>query len=367
MLTQEENMADTDPTLPTPDPRMEAPTALGAKFTLPPGGRQTLRFKIDHNMLLEGIEAEAEGPAVLEYEISDSPPAGTSVDTAAPQSFQEYLTQEYPIHLAALVGEDLSTWSETNQALRDRAMAGDNEAFFELLARDPRLFSSELALGRIVTWRTAIQTYNRFYRAKASRMLVAGEAGTEAERKMEAARQNLTRLGASQLEPFDLRGKRPLPPGALVRGVYYGLLCLIRVLRLLWDRWAAARHTGQQIEREMAGTIADLKQARTGFLFYVALGAQLILDSEVLTAAGLDDVALSTLVRGRGMGPAETARQLTGAAFEVSSDTVERLAGRPFAIPLPPEGTKARLLIGPRTLDPLLLPEVKALIAKLTR
>ncbi len=360
-------MADTDPTPPTPDPRTEVPTAFGANVTLPPGGRQTLTFKIDHDMLLEGIEAEAEGPAVLEYEIRQPPAPGTSADNAAPQSFQEYLTQEYPIHLAALVGEDLPTWSGTNRALRDRAVAGDNEAFFELLARDPRLFSSEFTLGRIVTWRTAIHTYNRFYRVKASRMLAAGETSTEAQRQMEQARKNLARLGASQLEPFDLRGKRPLPPGALVRGVYYGLLSLIRVLRLMWDHWDATGHTGQQIERAMADLTINLKQDRTGFLFYVALGAQLMLDTEVLNAAGLGDVTLITLVRGHGMGPAETARQLTGVAFEVSPDTVERLAAQPFAIPLPPEGTKTRLLIGPRTLDPLLLPEVKALIVKLTR
>jgi hypothetical protein len=61
------------------------------------------------------------------------------------------------------------------------------------------------------------------------------------------------------------------------------------------------------------------------------------------------------------------ARLFTGAAFEVSEDTVERLAALPIGIPLPPEGDEWRLLGAPLDYSLLDFPEVKELVARLTR
>ncbi len=343
------------------------PTAFGAEITLPPGGTKEVTFQVDQDTLLYGVSVQADGPAILRYRIAQAPPEGASGVQVQEQTFEEYLEREFPVHLAALVGEDLRTWAATNQALLERAGAGDDEAFFELLARDPRQLSSELTLRRVLTWRTQIDFYNRYYRVKASRFLATKGAVDEAREQMERARRNLGRLGESQLRLYDQRGKRPLPPPALVRGIYYGLLCLLRGLRAFYEGRRKAGGRAHQLERDLSAFIDGLADLRREFLFYVATAVQMVRDSEVLKQAGLSDISLSTLAAGQGMAPSETARLLTAAAFEVSEDTVERLAAQPVAIPLPSSGAEGCLLAGPPTFDLLQFEEVKALVATLTR
>ena len=70
--------------------------------------------------------------------------------------------------------------------------------------------------------------YNRLFRFNASRFLAPSAAAADAQQRMEQARRKLGRLGTSQLDLYDQRGKRPLPPAYLARGFYYGLLCLLQ-------------------------------------------------------------------------------------------------------------------------------------------
>ena len=65
--------------------------------------------------------------------------------------------------------------------------------------------------------------------------------------------------------------------------------------------------------------------------------------------------------------PTPAARALTAAAFEVSTDTVERLAAKPVAIPLESTQEEYVLLAGPLTYDLLEFPELKPLVDRLTR
>jgi len=264
----------------SPAPATKVPTAFGVELTLAPHGSEIVTFQGDQDMLLYEMSAKADGPALIEIQISDAPPAGASVLPIPGGTFTEYLEREFPAHLASTVGEELAQWVEKNRALAEAARAGNDEAFFELLARDPRQLASELTLSRVMTWRTEIDNYNRFFRFKASRFLVPAAAAADAQRRMEEAGKKLEQLGASQLRLYDQRGKRPLPPTHMARGFYYGLLCLVQGLRTVCTEREHAGVRPRQIETEVTALVDGLAnlQGESIFLPYVRLAVQLIRD-----------------------------------------------------------------------------------------
>lgn len=354
----------------TQGPPAAVPTAFGTEITLPPGGTAAVNFQVlEQDLILSGISATAEGPAVLRIQFTDAPDPGAPTVQLPGGTFEEYLERELPTHLGAQVGEDIKTWAEKNQTLFQAAYSGDDNAFFELLARDPRQLTSELTLRRVLTWRTEIDQYNQVYRIKASRLLIPGDTAEEARRRMELARKNLVRLGESQLRVSDQRGKRPLPPAGPVRGVYYGLLCLLSGLRSIWLEREKAGVPHKQIERNLSGLIAALEGLRgeCPLLPYIGLATKLVRDPEVLAHVAGTDGTFATLVGLRGTTPSDMARAVTAACFEVSEDTVERLCAQSAPIPLPPAENELRYLLGRPTYDLLELPEVKDLITTLTR
>lgn len=350
-------------------PTTKVPTAFGFEVTLTPNGSETVTFRGDQDVLLSGISGRADGPLIVETQVTDTPPAGTPVLSIPGGTFTEYLELEFPTHLAAAAGEELAEWTEKNRVLTDAAGAGDDEAFFELLARDPRQLASQLTLGRVVTWRTEIEHYNRHFRFRASRFLVPSAATADAEHRMEEARKKLGQLGASQLRLYDQRGKRPLPPAHIARGFYYGLLCVLQGLRAMCSEKQDAGIRPRQLETavsEFLGGLASL-QGASSFLPYVRLAIALMRDREILTDAGLGDLTLVELVGTRGATPSDTARVIAAAALEVSEDTIERLAAQPAPLPLPPRGDRQRWIVGLPTFKLLDFPEVHALLARLTR
>ncbi len=353
----------------SPAPPAKVPTSFGFEVTLAPHGSETAAFHGDQDMLLSAMSANATGPAVVEIKIIDAPPAGRPVLAIPGGTFTEYLERELPGHLAAAAGEELSQWMEKNRALTDGARAGDDEAFFALLARDPRQLASELTLGRVITWRTEIDEYNRFFRFKASRFFTQAAAAADGQQRMEEARKKLGRLGACQLDLYDQRGKRPLPPAYLARGFYYGLLCLLQGMRAVYRERDNDGIRPRQIEAdlsELVGGLATL-QGASPFLPYVRLAVRLMRDREILTAAGFGDLTLAELVATRDATPSDTARVIAAAALEVSEDTIERLAAQPAPLPLPSPAGVERYVVGPPTFKLLDFPEVQALVARLTR
>jgi hypothetical protein len=249
-------------------------------------------------------------------------------------------------------------------------VAGDDEALFELLARDPRQFASELALGRILTWRTWIADYNRFFRLKLNRLFTEQSFIANSREKMVRGQKNLARLGESQLRLYDQRGKRPLPPPPHVRGVYYALLCLLQGLRTLYREQDKAGTVPVEITAMLSGFVDELTQLRptvSAFLPWVHAAVRLVRDAEILARAGFTSGTLSELVGPKDATPSDIARELTAAAFEVSTDTVERLAAKPVAIPIRSTEEEYFLLAGPLTYDLLEFPEVKPLVGRLTR
>jgi hypothetical protein len=346
------------------------PTTFGAEVTVPPGGTAEVTFTVDQDTLINGIEIYAERPAIVRISAGARPQPQTPTVGQA-HSFGDYLERELPGHLARLVGEELANWDKRNLALHQAAVAGDDEAFFELLARDPRLFRSELALGRILTWRTWIAEYNRFFRLKLNRFFAEQQFIANAREQMERGQRNLSRLGASQLRPYDQRGKRPLPPTPHVRGVYYALLCLLQGLRTMYREQEKAGAPPAQIAARLSEFVDELTQVHptvSVFLPWVLhAGVRLLRDAEVLGRAGFTAETLPELVGPKHATPSDVARELAAAAFEVSTDTVERLAAKPVAIPLRCTEEEQVLLAGPLTYDLLEFPEVKPLVSRLTR
>lgn len=351
-------------------PPTAVPTAFGTEITVPAGGTASASCRIDQDMILHGISVEAQGASIVQIQITENPDPGIPTVQVPGLTFEEYLQRELPVHLAAQVGEDLRTWSEKNQQLLKAAFEGDDDAFFELLARDPRQLSSDLTLRRVLTWRTEIDSYNRFYRVKGNRFLASEAAVSEGRRRMEQAQANLRRLGESQLQLSDQRGKRPLPPAGLVRGIYYGLLCLLQGLRALYAEWTEAGISARQAEARLSRLVSGLGvywTAEGSLLPYVAIGARLITDAAVLEQAGFPQATVSDLVGPRWATPSALARTLTAAAFEVSETTIERLCAERVAIPLPSSSANEFCFYAGTPNDVFVdFPQIKELLATLT-
>jgi hypothetical protein len=126
------------------------------------------------------------------------------------------LETEYPAHLAALLGESLEDWTQKNANLTQRAWAGDDPAFFELIGRDPRVVGSELTVAKVVSWRTDLEGFAKYFNLKGSRLFPLTRLA-QARVKMEAAKKNLRQLGQVHIAFYDQRGKKPLPPPAWSR------------------------------------------------------------------------------------------------------------------------------------------------------
>ena len=134
----------------------KVPTVLRVHMTLPPGGTATRGVNIQREIVLQDLAVKASGPALIRIPLTETSDPDVPTIHLPAQSFQDYLEQELPMHLSALVGEERTEWERKNGVLLAAADAGDDEAFFELLGRDPRHLTSERTLRRVLTWRTEV-------------------------------------------------------------------------------------------------------------------------------------------------------------------------------------------------------------------
>jgi hypothetical protein len=353
----------TRPTAPT-----KVPTVLTVQMTLPPGGEATQTFKSQQEIVLRDLAVKASGPALLRIRLTQALDPHVQSMHLPVQSFQDYLQQELPLHLSALVDEARIEWERKNGALLAAADAGDHEAFFELLGRDPRQLISERTLRRIITWRTEIELYYRAYAYKASQFWTDEEERTEAQHRMEQAKESLRRVGESQLALFDQRGKRPLPAAGHVRGIYYGLLCVLQGLRILYKQSEKERVSPAQCEGLLVRFVGGLMTLRGDSLFlsYVVAASRLLTEPQVEHLTAQSATPLSMLSVGHDLSPSDTARALTATAFDVSAASIERLCAEPAPIPLPSPETERWFLAGRPEFVLLDFPEVQALRATLS-
>ncbi len=128
---------------------IQMPGALSVEATLAPyeSKTQLLQIPADYDFLLHRITCRSDGPVLLTIEVSSGVKSPRSVPQPD-QAFTEALQTEYPGHLAALVGEPPQAWTQKNAILGQRAAAGDDEAFFDLIARDPRVVGSTFTVAK---------------------------------------------------------------------------------------------------------------------------------------------------------------------------------------------------------------------------
>ena len=351
-----------------PDHPTKVPTELTVHMTLPPGGTATRAVNTQQEIVLRDLAVKATGPALIRFHLTQTLDPNVQTIHLPAQSFQDYLKQELPLHLSALVDEERTEWEQKNGALLEAALAGDDEAFFNLLARDPRHFTSEHTLRRVLTWRTEIDHYYRVYNFKASQFWAGAEEKAAAQHRMEYAKESLRRVGQCQLALSDQRGQRPLPPAGQVRGIYYGLLCVLHGLRALYKDCDKNRVSSVQCEELLARFVRGLTtlSGESLFLPYVVAASYLLTKPEVQTLTGESHTPLSMLCDGQDLTPSDTARALTAAAFEVSAASIERLCAEPAPIPLSSTETECCFLAGRPEFALLDFPEVQALRATLS-
>jgi len=272
------------------------------------------------------ITCRSDGPILLKFPVPTPAQPRPSGEQAI-QPFSAALDAEYPAHLAALVGETLEDWTHKNLVLTQQAWAGDDQAFFNLIARDPRAVGSDLTVAKVVSWRTELELFAKYLNLKGSRLFPLTRL-EEARAKMEAAKKNLRRLGQIHIAFLDQRGKKPLPPPGVVKGLYYAFLCLFAGLKQEFQR-RVARDRPEKARRDLLAFVRALQGLEVqpdSFFIYIAWGARLLDQLRIgEPSRGLTESTFPNVVGPGSSTPSEIALDLTAQVFEISAHTVETL------------------------------------------
>src|SRR5262249_20062558 len=137
---------------------MMVPGGLSMTTSLGPYETRELTLEIppDFGFLAHEIQFHAE-PAIegpVEIRIK---PSQTSEIAVAQEGLTvgadllEMLDGDLPDHLAEAAGETLEEWAKRNEELKSEVLRGNEDAFFEVLGRDPRVIRSPLTLAKLVT------------------------------------------------------------------------------------------------------------------------------------------------------------------------------------------------------------------------
>ncbi len=322
----------------TPAPaesRIQMPAVLAFEETLAPHESKTVVLQIppDYDFVLHRVTCQSDGPVLLKSEVAQ-PPESRHPKPQSPQPFTTALETEYPGHLAALVGETLEDWTQKNADLAQRAWAGDDQAFFDLIRRDPRVVGSQLTVAKVVSWRTELELFAKYLNLKGSRLFPLTTLD-EARAKMEAAKQNLRRLGEVHIAFYDQRGKKPLPSPGVVKGLYYAFLCLFAGLKQEFQR-RVTRDGLEKARRDLLALVNALRGVPVqpdSFFIYIAWGLRLLDQLRIGEAQGLGEDTLLNVVGPRSSKPSEVALDLAAQVFETSEHTVETLKESEEIIP----------------------------------
>jgi len=88
-----------------------------------------------------------------------------------------------------------------------------------------RVVGAPLTVAKVVSCCTEVEVFAKYRNLKGSRLYPLARV-REARAKMAAAKKKLRRLGEAHIAFYDQRGKKPLPPPGVVKGLYYAFLCL---------------------------------------------------------------------------------------------------------------------------------------------
>lgn len=348
--------------------RIQMPGVLGFEVPLGPGEskRQVLQIPPDYDFVVHCVTCRSDGPVLLKTEVVQPPGARHPIPQPS-QPFTTALEAEYPGHLAALVGETLEDWTQRNTDLTQRAWAGDDQAFFELIGRDPRVVGSELTVAKVVSWRTELEGFAKYLNLKGSRLFPLTRL-EQARAKMEAAKKNLRRLGQVHIAFFDQRGKKPLPPPGVVKGLYYAFLCLFAGLKQEFQS-RATRDGQKRTRRDLFALVRALQGLQVqpdSFFIYIAWGVRLLGQLRVGETRGLTEDTLPNVVGPGSSKPSEVALDLTAQVFEISESTVEKLKESEEIIPWTGPAGETYAVGGRPNFDLASFPEFQAVLKIVT-
>ncbi len=347
-----------------PESRIQMPGALGFEMTLGPheSRRQVLQIPPDYDFVVHCVTCRSDGPLLLKTEVVQ-PPGAAHPTPQPPQPFATALEAEYPDHLAGLVGETLEEWTQKNTDLTQRAWAGDDQAFFDLIRRDPRVVGSPLTVAKVVSWRTELELFAKYLNLKGSKLFPLSRF-EEARAKMEAAKKNLRRLGEVHIAFYDQRGKKPLPPPGVVKGLYYAFLCLFAGLKQEFQL-RVTRDGLEKAQRDLLALVKALQGLQVqpdSFFIYIAWGLWVLDQLHIGHTKGLGKDNLRNVVGPKSSKPSEVALDLTAQVFEISESTVEKLKESEEIIPWTGPAGEKYAVGGRPNFDFASFPEVQAVM-----
>jgi hypothetical protein len=161
-------------------------------------------------------------------------------------------------------------WKRKNTLLLKKAMAGEDKAFLQLVARDPQYLCSELGLYFVSKWQAGL---NGLY-ALATWTPSSGNSNDRLDLMDCQARKNLGLISSMLLKPFDLRGKRPGSPEDRTKASYYAALILFAGLKRLSRLHASAEKRCHWID-DFRANIENIPpsevsvESKEGFLFHI--------------------------------------------------------------------------------------------------
>jgi len=207
-------------------------------------------------------------------------------------------------------------WVRINKELEERAWAGDDEAFFQLLERNPEYLKTDLAMGKIMEWQYAIQYLRPFARAEGTYRTSSQEID-QIRKKIGKARENLLRIGKILAfeEGRDDRGKKEAPYLLDVYYTYRGLCSLFRGIKKLWrikrktvGEAAVYDYLLGFIERFEASNLEEFRPLYDSII-------------RLRTSYGLNKETIQDIT---GDKPSAFAVEVTAKIFETSERTVQR-------------------------------------------
>lgn len=206
-------------------------------------------------------------------------------------------------------------WLAENEELGKKAAGGDDEAFFELVGREPRYIQCDYALYRIATWQRDIENFYQFNHLHAEAAPESAALANFLRLRMEYARRCLERVGISLIPDF--RGMKRGLRDDIAWGAYCAFYSLCWTLREIFNEGKGSKRSIMEVLSEMRSLAEP-----SGMMIHYCWAVRRLGELEGLTEATVEDLLL-------GQSPSVLAREYAARALGVSVTTLRKAVDRP--------------------------------------
>lgn len=229
---------------------------------------------------------------------------------------KEFLEYEHHKYLRGLRERTDQEWVKRNEELKEKTLAGEDEAFFQLLERNPEFLKTDLAIAKIIQWQYAIRYLGPFDRATKTFQTSRPELD-RIQKRIANARKNLLKIGKILAfeEGKDRRGKKKGPPLFDIYYAYRGLLSLFRGIK---NRWKIKKKTEKEnVYRYLLRFIEEFEEKKSD-----RYGPVCDAIDAFRSAYGLNQKTIQSIVYKSE--PTDFAREVTGKILGINEDTVRQ-------------------------------------------